>query len=81
MRLDSGQIEVVDDTMAELLRGKTGPERLMIAFQMFDMAREMIRAKLKADHPDWDEDQIRWETVRRLSHGSIHRPAGCDAKT
>mgnify|MGYP003416368647 FL=1 len=32
MRLDKGQIEVVDDAMAEVLRHKTPAERIHIGF-------------------------------------------------
>ena len=71
MRLDPGQIEVVDDEMAEVLRRKTGAERLAIASAMFASARKMILAKLHEEHPDWDERRINAEAARRLSHGAI----------
>ena len=71
MRLDRGQIEVVDDEMAQVLRGKTGAERLRIASGMFSSARRMIRNMLRAEHPDWDEQQVNEEAARRLSHGAL----------
>ncbi|UCD30505.1 MAG: hypothetical protein JSV03_08570 [Planctomycetota bacterium] len=71
MRLDRGQIEVVSEEVAEMLRHKTGAERLAIACEMFSSARRMIISQLRTEHPDWDEQQINQEVARRLSHGSI----------
>ena len=71
MRLGPGQIEVVTKEMSEMLRGKTGAERLAIADEMFASARQMILTHLRSEHPDWDEGQINEEAARRLSHGAI----------
>jgi len=65
------QIEVVDDAMAEVLRQKSGQERLRIAFGLFSSARRMLLSFLRAEHPDWDEKRINQEAARRLSHGAI----------
>jgi len=66
-----GVIEIIDDEMARVLRFKTGPERLRIAAGMFASARRMLLTYLKAEHPDWSEQQIQREAARRLSHGAI----------
>ena len=71
MRLDPGQIEVVDDSMARVVRDKSGAERLRIADKMFSFARELIASSVRAAHPDWDEGRIQIETARRLSHGAV----------
>ncbi len=71
MRLDPGQIEVVDDVMAQVLRGKTGAERLAIASGLFASARRMLISMLRAEHPDWDDHQVNREAARRFSHGAI----------
>lgn len=65
------RIEVMADDMAEILRAKSGAERLRIAFGMFSWAREMLTHLLAKDHPDWDENEIRREVARRLSHGAV----------
>lgn len=65
------QIEVVDDAMAEVLRRKTGEERLKIAFGLWSSARRMLLAYLRSEHPDWSEAQINCEAARRLSHGAV----------
>ena len=71
LRLDPGQIEVVDDTMAEILRHKTPAERIRIGFAMWTSARHMLMTHLKKNHPDWDNGRIEKEVARRLSHGAI----------
>ncbi len=71
MHLHKQQIEVVDDKMAQVLRLKTGAERLQIASDMFSSARQMIISTLRNEHPDWDEKKVNAETARRLSHGAL----------
>jgi hypothetical protein len=70
-RLDPGQIEVLDDAMAEILRNKTGAERLRISSNMFSMARRMVLSRLRSEHPDWDQTAINREAARRLSRGAV----------
>ncbi len=70
MRLDPGQIEVLDDQMAAVLRQKTGAERLAIANGLFLSARRMLTSQLRAEHPDWSDTQIARDVARRLAHGS-----------
>ncbi len=64
------RIEVIDDQMAAVLREKTGAERLQIANGMFRMAQRLIRSRLKAQHPDWTEDQIAAGVASRILNGS-----------
>lgn len=70
MRLDRGQIEVVDEKVAEIMRAKSGPERLSLAWDAWTFFEKTIRVHLKASHPDWTEEQIRKEIVRRVTYGS-----------
>lgn len=67
---DPRRIEVIDDEMAEMLRAKTGAERLQIASGLFASARRMIASQLAAEHPDWDAARVQEETARRLLHGA-----------
>ena len=71
MRLDAGQIEVVDEVMSEILKDKTPAERLSIAHGLWRSARQQLISYLHALHPEWDEAQIQREVARRLSHGAI----------
>ena len=66
--LSPNRIEVVDDDMAEILRAKSGAERLQIAAGMFASARRMLTSLLSSDHPNWSEVEIQREVARRLSH-------------
>lgn len=65
------RFEVMDDRMAQVLREKSGAERLQIADKMFLFARELIESSVRAAHPDWDDPRIAAETARRLSHGVV----------
>lgn len=71
LRLDRGQIEVVDNAMAEVLRQKTPAERIRIGFHMWTAARKMLLVHLKNTNPEWEDEMIKKEAVRRLSHGFI----------
>lgn len=70
-RLDRGQIEVIDDVMAEILRRKTPAERIRIAFDIWASTRNMLINYLKNIHPEWNGEKIEREVARRLSHGAI----------
>lgn len=54
MSRDLRRIEVIDDTMAEVLRRKTPAERLAIGFGLWRSARKLLRGQLASLHPDWD---------------------------
>ncbi len=71
MRLDKGQIEVVDDVMASILKQKSPAERIRIGFNLWISARDMLISYLGKTHPEWDSIKIRNEVARRLSHGAF----------
>lgn len=71
MKSAKRRIEVLDDEMAAVLRAKTGAERLRIASDMFASARKMLINSLRSQHPDWTDQQVNAEAVRRLSHGAF----------
>jgi hypothetical protein len=64
-------IEILDDRMAELLRSKTEAERFAMIDRSWRFARQLIRALIIHDNPDWTEDQIRREVARRMSRGAL----------
>lgn len=70
MRLDEGQIEVVDEAMVEILRQKEPWERIAIGFSLWIGARNMLTSHLASIHPDWTEEQILREVARRMSYGT-----------
>ena len=65
MWLDPQRYEIIDDQMAEILC-QTPAERLEMANGMWRMARELVLAGVKRDHPDWTAEQIQAETARRM---------------
>lgn len=71
MWLDPKRYEIVDDTMAEVLRAKSPGQRLAMVDGMWRMARDLIRGKLRQDHPEWSEEQLTHETARRMSRGAF----------
>ncbi len=71
LRLDPGQIEAVDDAMAEVLRRKTPAERIRIGFALWTAAQDMLLTHLKKSHPEWNKERLEKEVARRLSHGAI----------
>ena len=71
LRLDRGQIEVVDDAMAEVLRCKTPAQRIGIGFALWTSAHGMLITYLKRTHPEWSTEMVEKEVARRLSHGAV----------
>ena len=60
------QIEVVDDRVAEILRRKTGAERVMMVCECNETMRTVIGSYLSGIHPDWDQEKILAEVARRM---------------
>ncbi len=71
LRLDKGQIEVVDDDMAEVLRRKTPAERIQIGFEIWASTYKMLKTHLRQIHPEWSTERLDQEVARRLGHGAI----------
>jgi hypothetical protein len=63
-------IEGPEQAMLEVLRRKSGAERLLIASGMYSSARRMLLNHLKSTHPDWSPAEVEREAARRLSHGA-----------
>jgi len=65
-------VEVMHPMVVEIMRKKKPEERLAIAFGMWESARVMILGTLRQQNPDWSEERINQETVRRMSHGEVN---------
>ncbi|MBI5725274.1 MAG: hypothetical protein HZA50_15045 [Planctomycetes bacterium] len=65
-RLDKGQIEVVDEAVAEILRRKTPAQRVEMALEANKFVRLRIEGHLRTIHPDWDDATIQAEIARRM---------------
>lgn len=48
----------------EIHRSMSGEQRLLLAFEMSMFARELSRARIQKEHPDWTEAQIARELLR-----------------
>jgi hypothetical protein len=48
----------------EIEAAMSGEERLMEAFDMSLFARELAKAKIRVDHPEWSESQVAREVLR-----------------
>jgi hypothetical protein len=68
-RLDPGQIEVVDEAMAAILRQKTPAERIAMAADAHRTARLLLTAQVRRQHPEWIDEQVQREVARRLTRG------------
>jgi len=44
--------------------GMTGEQRILEVLEMSRFARELAKAKIRGDHPDWSESQIARELLR-----------------
>jgi hypothetical protein len=64
-------MELMDPVMADVLRRKSPVERLEIMWGLWDSAREMIQRILRHQHPEWTDEAVNREVVRRLSHGAV----------
>jgi len=71
IRLDKGQIEVVDDAMTAVLKRKTPAERIRIGFTLRSSAHEMLTVHIRKTHPDWDSKRVEQEVARRFLHGAL----------
>ena len=52
----------------EILRAMTGEQRLRLAEQLYWSARKLKLAGLRAQHPDWTEEQLNAELRQTFLH-------------
>ena len=50
----------------EIYRGMTGQQRLQIGFELYELSGALVRAGVRHDYPDWDEQQVEEEVNRRF---------------
>ncbi len=60
------RVERLDPTVARLLRGMSGMERLRLAHEAWELARERLTAYVVATHRDWTPEQVGREVAKRL---------------
>jgi len=63
-------IEVVDDEMADVLRRKTGAERLQIVDALYRAAWQLAESNIRSSHPDWTVVPVRSAVAQRIAGGT-----------
>lgn len=69
---DTGQ--TANAIQIEILRNLAASERFLLAFQMSLTARELSLARLRRQHPEWSEAELRRELVRYSFHPGVVPP-------
>jgi hypothetical protein len=49
-----------------IYRQMTGAQRLQVGFELYELARALVRAGVRQQHPAWEDAQIEQEVVRRF---------------
>ena len=65
--LDLRRLDIVDHEVARVLRAKSGMERLRLAHEAWELARERLTAFFSAEHPEWERDEVQRQVAKRLS--------------
>ena len=68
--IDPRRIEVVDEEVARVLRAKSGMERLRLAHEAWELARERLIAFVSSRNPQWSKEEVVKEVAKRLAHES-----------
>ena len=53
-----------DEIQRSIQRRMTGEERLRLACEMSDLARDLCRTRIRQQHPDWTDAEVTRELVR-----------------
>ena len=69
MPIDPRRIEVMDDRTAEVMRRMTPEQKIQAIDELWEFGRALVEGGVRHMHPDWDDNQVRREVVRRMSHG------------
>lgn len=59
-------LDVVDDDVVEVLRRKTPAERIQMTAEANEVARALVAAGIRYQHPGWSEERVRLEVARRM---------------
>ena len=68
--IDPRRIEVIDDATAAMFRAMSLSRRVELVSQAHKIACALQETGIRDRHPDWTDDQVREEVIRRMSHGT-----------
>jgi hypothetical protein len=63
------RIEAIDDDLVYALRDKSPAERVQMIGAANRTARLLAAAGIRYQHPDWTEEQVNIEVIRRVCSG------------
>ena len=58
--------KMIHPRVAAALREKTGMERLRLAHEAWELARDRLTAFLASQHPEWSPTEVQAEVAKRL---------------
>jgi hypothetical protein len=56
------------EVQAAIFRKMTGAQRLRIAIEMCETGRKLTLNRLRSQHPDWDDRQLKRELLKYAFH-------------
>ena len=62
--------DVIDDDLAAVMRTKSPAEKVAMVDAANRTARLLAAAGVRYFHPDWTEEQVRAEVIRRVTGGT-----------
>jgi hypothetical protein len=68
--IDPKRIEVVDKDLAAVLRLKSPMEKVAMIAAANRTARMLAAAGIRYRHPDWNDEQVQAEVIRRVCGGT-----------
>ncbi len=54
----------------ECYRRMTPQERLLASFRLYQLSKTLARQGVKTQHPDWNEERVEAELLRRICLGA-----------
>ena len=48
----------------EIYRAMSGEQRLLLALEMSDFVRDLAKARIRREHPEWPETEVTREILR-----------------
>ena len=64
------RIEVIDDATAAMFRAMTPAQRVAATAHAHRTARMLVAAGVRHRHPDWTDEQVACEVLRRMGGGT-----------